>query len=166
VTIDPDADPRPDIGGAYDYRFAALTDLDYAPEDDGDPDPGEVVWCWVPYEEDHRQGKDRPVVAVGHALAPGSEGDLVVLMLSSRDHHDEPEWFAIGTGEWDRERRDSWVRLDRPLAVAPGSVRREGGTVVRERFAALVQAAAAAYEPVSATRRSQRSREVRGDAPS
>lgn len=147
MTFDPDADPRPDIGGAYDYRFPALTDLDYAPEHDGDPDPGEVVWCWVPYEEDHRQGKDRPVVAVGHALAPGAEGDLVVLMLSSRDHHDEPEWFAIGTGDWDRERRDSWVRLDRPLAVAPGSVRREGGTVVRERFDALVAAAVAAYRP-------------------
>ena len=32
----------------------------YAPEMDGEPDPGEVVWAWVPYEDDPAQGKDRP----------------------------------------------------------------------------------------------------------
>ncbi len=41
--------------------------ITYAPERDGDPDPGEVVWCWVPYEDDPSQGKDRPVVVVGLA---------------------------------------------------------------------------------------------------
>jgi hypothetical protein len=25
---------------------------EYAPDLDGDPDPGEVVWTWVPYEDD------------------------------------------------------------------------------------------------------------------
>ena len=34
----------------------------YAPEIDGEPDPGEVVWAWVPYEDDPTQGKDRPVL--------------------------------------------------------------------------------------------------------
>ena len=141
---DPEADPRPSIGGAYDYRFVSQIDLAYAPEQDGDPDPGEVVWCWVPYEEDPRQGKDRPVVAVGHALADGAEGDLVVLMLSSQDH-DEPEWVSIGSGPWDREGRESYARLDRPLAVAPSAVRREGGTLDADRFADLLAAAAAHY---------------------
>ena len=28
----------------------------YAPEADGQPDPGEVVWAWVPYEDDPTQG--------------------------------------------------------------------------------------------------------------
>ena len=37
----------------------------YQPERDGDPDPGEVVWTWVPYEDDPEQGKDRPVVVIG-----------------------------------------------------------------------------------------------------
>lgn len=32
----------------------------YAPVANGRPDPGEVVWAWVPYEEDTSQGKDRP----------------------------------------------------------------------------------------------------------
>ena len=36
----------------------------YAPEIDGEPDPGEVVWAWVPYEEDPSQGTDRPVLVL------------------------------------------------------------------------------------------------------
>ena len=39
--------------------------FEYTPELDGEPDPGEVVWTWVPYEDDPMQGKDRPVVIVG-----------------------------------------------------------------------------------------------------
>ena len=39
--------------------------LEYNPELDGQADPGEVVWTWVAYEDDPRQGKDRPVVVVG-----------------------------------------------------------------------------------------------------
>ena len=31
-------------------------------ETDGLPDPGEVCWAWVPYEEDETRGKDRPVL--------------------------------------------------------------------------------------------------------
>src|SRR5690606_28866634 len=36
--------------------------LVYAPELDGRADPGEIVWAWVPYEDDPRRGKDRPVL--------------------------------------------------------------------------------------------------------
>ena len=39
--------------------------LGYSPKADGRPDPGEVVWAWVPYEEDPSQGKDRPVLVIG-----------------------------------------------------------------------------------------------------
>ena len=39
--------------------------IEYSPSMDGDPDPGEIVWTWVPYEEDPTQGKDRPVVIIG-----------------------------------------------------------------------------------------------------
>jgi hypothetical protein len=53
----------------------------YAPEIDGEPDPGEVVWAWVPYEDDPTQGKDRPVLVLG------ADGDgWTGLMLSSQDH--------------------------------------------------------------------------------
>ncbi len=42
-------------------------DSSYAPEIDGEPDPGEVVWAWVAYEDDPSQGKDRPVLVLDTA---------------------------------------------------------------------------------------------------
>ena len=37
----------------------------YSPDPDGTADPGEIVWAWVPYEEDPARGKDRPLLVVG-----------------------------------------------------------------------------------------------------
>ena len=58
--------------------------LGYAPEADGHPDPGEVVWAWVPFEDDPAQGKDRPVLVIG------TDGQtLLGLQLTSKDHDRE-----------------------------------------------------------------------------
>jgi len=137
VAPDPEADPRPERGGAYDYRGAVRPD--YAPERDGDPDPGEVVWGWVPYVEDPTLGKDRPLVIVGHAL--DAPGDFVALMLSSRDRGGQDGWWGIGAGDWDGEARESWVRVDRPLGIAPEAVRREGATLAPDQFLAVAERA-------------------------
>lgn len=130
MTFDPEADPKPSRGGAYDYRGHVTAA--YAPEHDDEPDPGEIVWAWVPYEEDPDQGKDRPVVVLG--MADDAPGDYAVLMVSSRDHAGDRGWVGIGTGGWDRAGRDSYVRLDRMLAVAGAAVRREGAAMTREQF--------------------------------
>ncbi|MEZ5184819.1 MAG: type II toxin-antitoxin system PemK/MazF family toxin [Candidatus Nanopelagicales bacterium] len=132
-----DADPRPIRGGAFDYRGAAVPE--YAPESDYDPDPGEVVWAWVPFEEDPSHGKDRPLAIVGRAV--DKPGDLVCFLLSSKDRSKEAGWVLIGAGEWDSEHRQSWVNLNRPLAVTPEAVRREGGQLSREQFDAVVNEA-------------------------
>lgn len=122
--------------------------LDYAPRADDHPDPGEVVWAWVPYEEDLSQGKDRPVLVIAEEAAAtgGSDGSgevLVALMLTSRDRADDGEvttdqhgatWVDIGTGEWDQQGRRSEVRADRLLRLAPEAVRREGGQLDRGRY--------------------------------
>jgi hypothetical protein len=104
--------------------------LDYAPDLDGRADPGEVVWTWVPYEEDASRGKDRPVLVVGR------DGDLLLgLMLSSQDYHrGDPEWLGLGAGAWDGEHRPSWVRLDRVIEVREDGIRREGAVLDRARF--------------------------------
>ena len=39
--------------------------LEYSPNPDGKPDPGEIVWTWVPFQEDSSKGKDRPVLLIG-----------------------------------------------------------------------------------------------------
>ena len=98
----------------------------YAPEVDGSPDPGEIVWAWVPYEEDPHQGKDRPVLVI--CTATGSDGQPVVrcLVMTSKDHdRDEAQeasagrfWMDVGTGAWDPRGRPSEVRLNRlPLLI-------------------------------------------------
>ena len=102
--------------------------IEYTPSLDGDPDPGEVVWTWVPYEDDPSQGKDRPVVIVGRR---GS--GLVGVALTSKQHDREPQ-VEVGTGPWDREGRTSYAKLERLLAVDPTQVRREGAVLSKRRF--------------------------------
>jgi hypothetical protein len=117
----------------------------YAPEADGQPDPGEVVWGWVPFEEDPSQGKDRPVLLVGRKEIDGVEY-WAGLMLTSKDHDrdaaDEARygryWMDIGTGAWDAERRPSEVRLDRLVILGDDAIRREGAAVSREVFDRVV----------------------------
>ena len=108
---------------------------EYAPEIDGEPDPGEVVWGWVPYEDDPTQGKDRPVLVVGR-----NGRTLLGLMLSSQSERDgQRDWLALGPGEWDRDSRPSWVRLDRIIEVDEDGIRREGAVLDRVRFEAVAQ---------------------------
>ncbi|MCX6406914.1 MAG: type II toxin-antitoxin system PemK/MazF family toxin [Propionibacteriales bacterium] len=120
-------------------------DVTYAPKPDGRPDPGEIVWTWVPYEDDPTQGKDRPVLVVGR---DGTR--LVGLMLTSKDHdrdaaqeaRDGRFWLDIGSGAWDAQGRPSEVRVNRLLEVDPEAVRREGAVLDEARFAAVLAAAA------------------------
>ncbi|QMW68271.1 type II toxin-antitoxin system PemK/MazF family toxin [Mumia sp. ZJ1417] len=115
--------------------------MQYDPKPDGRPDPGEIVWTWVPYEDDPRQGKDRPVLLVGRRGAA-----LVGVMLTSKDHDrdaaDEARWgrywIDIGSGGWDRQGRPSEVRLDRLITVDATAVRREGAVLDRARFDEVV----------------------------
>jgi hypothetical protein len=119
-------------------------DVEYRPHADGRPDPGEVVWAWVPYDEGDGRGKDRPVLVIGRRGV-----DLLGLMLTSRDHDrdaaDEARhgrvWTDIGTGSWDSRGRPSEVRLDRLLLLDPATVRREGAALDRARFDRVVAAA-------------------------
>jgi hypothetical protein len=106
----------------------------YEPDLDGGADPGEVVWAWVPFEEDLSQGKDRPVVIIGRA------GEyLAGLALTTQGLHEDDNVF-VGTGPWDAQRRDSYAKLDRILRFEPGRVRREGCVLERRRFDELIVA--------------------------
>ena len=127
-------------------RPGGVPDVAYRPHADGLPDPGEVVWAWVPYDEDDGRGKDRPVLVIGRRGAA-----LLALQLSSQDHDrdaaDEARhgrrWTDIGAGAWDRRGRPSEVRLDRLLELDPATVRREGAALDRARFDRVVAEARA-----------------------
>lgn len=118
--------------------------MTYSPHHDGRPDPGEVVWGWVPFEDDPARGKDRPVLLLAR------DGDLLLgLMLTSKDHDrdaaDEARWgrywMDVGTGGWDRDSRPSEVRLDRLIRLEASAVRREGAALDRRTFDRVVAAA-------------------------
>jgi hypothetical protein len=120
---------------------SAPFDVEYRPRDDGRPDPGEVVWAWVPFDENDGRGKDRPVLVIGRRGA-----GLLGLLLTSKDHDrdaaDEARfgriWTDIGSGPWDARGRPSEVRLDRLLELDPATVRREGAALDRARFDRVV----------------------------
>jgi hypothetical protein len=113
----------------------------YNPSTDGDPDPGEIVWTWVPYEENDGRGKDRPVLIVAREQA----GTLLAVQLSSQDHDDDRDWIPVGAGGWDGAGRPSWVRVDRVLRVHAQGMRREAASLERDRFDRVVGALRARY---------------------
>jgi hypothetical protein len=107
----------------------------YSPQHDGQPDPGEIVWTWVPFEENDGRGKDRPVLIVARERT----GTLLAVELTSKRHDagtgaDVAEWVALGAGPWDREARASWANLERIFCVHPAGMRREASALDHPRF--------------------------------
>lgn len=120
-------------GSDYPGDYRDMINFEYSPSLDGDADPGEIVWTWVPFEEDHSQGKDRPVLLVGR------DGEyLLALMMTSKDHnnreHADPNYLDIGSGPWDSQGRASEVKLNRAIRVRPDSMRREGAVMPEDTF--------------------------------
>lgn len=124
--------PAPPGVGVYPGDFGGTVSPRYSPALDGQPDPGEIVWTWVPFEEDHTKGKDRPVLLVGR------DGRwLLGLMLTSKDHangREADDYVDIGAGPWDPQWRASEVKLDRIIRIDPAGVRREGAVLDNATF--------------------------------
>ncbi|MFN8195843.1 MAG: type II toxin-antitoxin system PemK/MazF family toxin [Nocardioidaceae bacterium] len=124
----------------------SLPRVRYRPRRNGRPDPGEIVWAWVPFEDDPRQGKDRPVL-----LLAKHQGRWLGLMLTSKDHDVDAaqearfgrHWMDIGSGPWDARRRPSEVRLDRLLELDPRLIRREGAALDQATFERVLAGARA-----------------------
>lgn len=130
----------PALSTVYPGDFRGMPRVSYDPHPGTLPDPGEVVWTWVPYEEDHSQGKDRPVVLVGR------DGDwLLALPLTSEDHDVDAAqeasegryWLDVGSGPWDSRGRPSEVRLNRVVRVDPRNVRRVSARLPKPTFDAV-----------------------------
>ncbi|MGS0687206.1 type II toxin-antitoxin system PemK/MazF family toxin [Nakamurella sp. GG22] len=95
--------------------------MTYSPSRDGAPDPGEIVWTWVPFEERDGRGKDRPVLVV----AAENGGTYLGVQLTSKPHQGNTEFVPIGSGAWDSAGRPSWVNIDRVFRLHPAGMRRE-----------------------------------------
>jgi hypothetical protein len=129
----PASDDRraPKLSIRYPGDFKGRPQITYAPHTGKIPDPGEVVTAWVPDEEDHTQGKERPVLLVGR------DGDWllgVVLALTDPDSDQGGHWVTIGTGAWDTRRRVSRARVDRIVRIHPDDVRGRAEKLDKTRF--------------------------------
>ncbi|MDR0959950.1 MAG: type II toxin-antitoxin system PemK/MazF family toxin [Propionibacteriaceae bacterium] len=117
--------------------------ITYAPKTGSKPDPGEVVWAWVPYEEDASQGKVRPVLLIGR------EGeDFAGVMFSSVNHHQDAAqeasegryWVKVGKGAWDSKGRASYARVDRVLRIDPETIDGRAEKLDKSRFTKVTDA--------------------------
>ncbi|GLJ60352.1 hypothetical protein GCM10017576_04810 [Microbacterium barkeri] len=109
--------------------------LTYAPDRDGAPDGGEIIWTWVPYAENDGRGKDRPVLVIGRHTSDRS----YAVKLTSKSHDGDREYVSIGSGEWDAQGRESWVDLDQLYSVHVAGMRREAAELDRRRFERVAQ---------------------------
>ena len=107
-----------------DVRFSEVK-VSYRPRHpDGHADPGEIVWAHVPFEDDPKQGKDRPVLIIGRH----ENGNLIGVQLTSKGHHRG----AIPI-EWGNDTK-SWIRPERLIQVSADNYRKEGAYVKKPKF--------------------------------
>lgn len=98
----------------------------YAPDMDGNAEPGEVVWVTVP----SRPPTVRSLLVVGR-----EQHEVLGLLISpGQEHAEDARWLGIGSGEWDASGAPCWVRLDKTLCVAETDVHRRGTIVPPLRF--------------------------------
>ena len=110
--------------------------IQYAPRADGRPDAGEVVWTWVPYEENDGRGKDRPVLVIGQA----GGGRVYAVKLTSKAHDGHRDYLPIGSGPWDGQGRPSWVDIEQVYSVHPDGMRREAAALDLDSFVKVAAA--------------------------
>ncbi len=120
--------------------------LGYEPRPDELPDPGEIVWAWVPYAEDASRGKDRPLLVLARA-----NGDRSWAMkLTSKPHDGERDHLPLGAGDWDPQGRPSWLDVDQIYLVSSHGVRRGAGALGRPAYDRVARALSQRYGwPVS-----------------
>lgn len=113
----------------------------YSPEKDGDPDSGEVIWTWVPYEENDGRGKDRPVLVIGRQSADR----VYAVRMTSKAHEHDRDYLSIGSGAWDSQGRESWVDVEQLYSVHNNGMRREAAVLDRARYDRVAAALISRY---------------------
>lgn len=108
----------------------------YSPSRNDVPDSGEVIWTWVPYEENDGRGKDRPVLVIGrHGLER-----VYAVRMTSRPHDGDRDYLSIGSGGWDSQGRESWVDIEQLYSVHHKGMRREAAVLDARRYGRVAEA--------------------------
>lgn len=115
--------------------------LSYAPNRDGAPDAGEVVWTWVPFDENDGRGKDRPLLVI----ARQNRDRVYAMRLTSTPHPGDARFVPLGAGEWDAAGRASWLDLEHVYSVHERGLRREASALPPDAFARVAGALRTRY---------------------
>lgn len=113
----------------------------YSPVKDGAPDSGEIIWTWVPYEENDGRGKDRPVLVIGRQSADR----VYAVRMTSKAHDRDRDYISIGSGAWDSQGRESWVDIELLYSVHDSGMRREAAVLKRALYDRVTSALIARY---------------------
>lgn len=98
----------------------------YAPDMDGNAEPGEVVWVTMP----SHPPRQRSMLVVGR-----ERNEVLGLLISPESEHANDErWLGIGAGEWHESGKPCWVRLDKTLIVPESDLHRSGTIIPPRRF--------------------------------
>ncbi len=109
---------------------SASRSIYYAPDMDGQAEPGEVVWIWAPSDGPTKPPRERAILVVGR-----TRHTILGLLISPNPQHDgEEHWLDIGAGEWDTSGRQCWIRLDRVVEASELGIRRQGALFPQRRF--------------------------------
>jgi hypothetical protein len=125
-----------------DPRRVGRLQVDYTPDKDGAPDSGEIIWTWVPYEENDGRGKDRPVLVIGRQSADR----VYAVRMTSKPHEHDRDYLPIGSGEWDAQGRPSWVDIEQLYSVHTDGMRREAAILDRRRYDVVADALTRRYD--------------------
>ncbi|KAB1502589.1 type II toxin-antitoxin system PemK/MazF family toxin [Corynebacterium sp. 320] len=101
----------------------------YAPDMDGQAEPGEVVWANLRFDKvsAHEQ---RAVLLIGR-----NNHTLLGLLISSHSQHaNEHNWLPIGSGPWNDSTPESWIRVDKTLLIPETFILRRGTRMPERRF--------------------------------
>lgn len=101
---------------------------------DGGPDPGEIVWAKIPFEDDPTQSKDRPVLVIGRV-----EGSTRLAAVQLTSQIKGRGWeLPIGSGSWDRSGKPSAINMGRIVQIGAKNYRREGSKFDEKKFDAVI----------------------------
>ncbi|MDN6353796.1 MAG: type II toxin-antitoxin system PemK/MazF family toxin [Corynebacterium sp.] len=113
----------------------------YAPDMDGQADPGEVIWYHI-LPERNATPELRACVVVGrhrHTL-------LGMIISSNTDHADEDNWVPIGSGLWDPRGHECWARADRIDEIPEAEIHRRGVSMPERRYDRIAATLRADYQ--------------------
>jgi hypothetical protein len=130
--VSPSAGDKGDV--MPDVRLAGVR-VTYDPDyPDGGPDPGEVVWAKIPFEDDPTQSKDRPVLVIGRV-----EGSTRLAAVQLTSQIKGRGWeLPIGSGTWDRSGKPSAINMGRIVQIGAKNYRREGSKFDEKKFDAVI----------------------------